>query len=195
MKKFILKVCGITALGIIGFALLLFTAFMIFSPATLADIAGGLGDDGNACALMYNQYNKSGDIKDLDAACLYALKTEDKALAVKYLGELCSKEDFFNYCAATEDKGEDYYDFICGKYVSALFVSDAFAALEQADALTKEYTAGCALRALAFSAVGASDSVTAASVKDKLAARLDSATSAEKTLIEQDIGRLTEFVG
>ena len=193
MKKFVFKVCGITALSIIGVMLVVFVAFLLFSPSTLAEFSDGVGDDKTACEYMYRQYKISGETTDLDKACVYALKSDDDALIVKYLGELTERSDFYTYCVSAV--GTEYYDFICGKYVSRLFLSDAAKAAEKAETLTLSYTRGCALRSLAFSSVSAGDKKTAEYISEKLNDRLTAAENVEKQLIEEDLGLLTEFVG
>ena len=110
MKKFVFKVCGITALSIIGVMLVVLVAFLLFTPSTLAEISDGVGDDKTASEYMYRQYKISGQTTDLDKTCVYALKSDDDTLIVKYLGELTERSDFYTYCVSTV--GTEYYDFI-----------------------------------------------------------------------------------
>lgn len=193
MKKFVLKVCGITLLALAAAASVAYILLALFSPVTLADFCGGLGDNGNACAYAYRQYGITGNIEDLDAACRYALKSENDENVVKYLGELSESEGFKDYCLNNEDLGADYYDFICAKYVSALYKTDRSLSLVKAKGLTERYTKGCALRSLVFSVTEGEDGEFADALIETLSEKLLSAAEGEKALIDNDIDLLREY--
>ena len=196
MKKFLLKVTGITLLSILALACIAYAALLIFTPVTLAKFYDGVGNYDKALVHAYEQYKRSEDLSDLDAACRYALKTGDKDKIGKYLEMLVDREDFYSYCLSDPELGAEYYDFICVKYVAALYDGGNENAAALANGLTKTYTATCPLRSIAVSATDKNDKTTAAAVKTFLKDRLNTAVDEkENALITADIGLIDEFLG
>ena len=196
MKRFLLKVVGITLAGILVFIGAAFAVLYIFTPRTLAGIYDGLGGYGAAASLMYKEYRSSDKISDLDATCRYALKHGDDEKIALYLGYMTKRADFEDYCNADEGLSVGYYDFLCSEYVVSAYKteSDTDGVILIADALTKTYGKGSALHALAVAVAVNSDKATAAKVRSAVAARADKAEGEEKLAIESDIEHLDEFL-
>ena len=190
MKKFVLKVIGISVLAIFTVVCLTYAAFMLFAPGFLADFHDGIGNYNKAASYAYKVYEKSGETSDLDKACKFALKTENDLVIVKYLSVLVDCDGFSDYCKEKYTFGDDYYDFMCGKYVCSLYLTEADkkAPCDKANAYSAAYTKNCALRALMFEAAEARDKETLKYIKELLSAR----TSSE--LIQSDIDKINELI-
>ena len=190
MKKFVLKVIGITVLAIFALACLTYAAFMLFAPGPLADFHNDIGNYNKATSYAYRHYEKTKNISDLDKACKFALKTENDLTIVKYLSVLVDDEGFVDYCEDSYAFGDDYYDFMCGEYVCSLYRTEGNkqSACDKANAYSANYRKNCALRALMFAAAEVKDKETLTYIKDLLSARTPS------ELLDSDIEKINELL-
>ena len=196
MTKFLLKVIGITLVGLLVAIGLVFTVLYVFTPKTLAEMCDGVGIYDGAVEFMYKQYGTTDNIKDLDTTCRYAIKGSDDKMMASYLGKLVEREDFLDYCKQNEGLSVDYYDFICGKYVASAYKTgaDLDGVLSRADNLTVVYGTGCALRSLAVAVIENGDRSAAEKVSAALIKRAENAVGAEKELIENDKELFDDFL-
>ena len=198
MKKFVLKIIGITLLAIFALACLTYSVFLIFAPGVLSDFHNGIGNYGKAAIYAYKQYDASKNIADLDKASKYAIKTGNDLTIVKYLSVLTENDDFYDYCINDEALGKGYYEFMCGKYVCSLYNTstgeDRKSAADKANALSVEYGKDCPMRALMFKVIEASDTATIEYIKQLDEARIAEATEDEKKIIESDIAIIDEIM-
>lgn len=197
MKKLILKTIGITVAFIFAFLLITYGVFALFLPSKTAKFYDGLGAHKTAARYMEKAYKRSGNMKDLDDTCLYALKTDDNGLIALYLGELFD-ENFQSFKAYSESKsqnGDDYFDFMAGRYVCALYKSsDGKSAVTEAFRLTLSYKNTCAVRSLIAEAVSANDKDTLKTIKTKLEETIVNFTEPEKEIANKDIAMIDLFL-
>lgn len=123
MKKLVLKTAGITLAVIIMIAGLIFGAFAIFSPKTLAKFFDGAGNYSLSVIFYEKQYNKTQDISDLYVLSVKLDDEKDAEKTQKYLAEFLSSEGVKDYCANFDNIGSGIktYDYLNGKYVCALY--------------------------------------------------------------------------
>lgn len=197
MKKLILKTIGITVAFIFAFLLIAYGVFALFLPSKTAKFYDGLGSYKTAVRYMERAYVKSGDIKDLDETCLYALKTDDNGLIALHLGELFGEnlQSFKVYSETKSQNGDVYFDFMAGRYVCALYKnSDGKNAVTESFRLTSDYNNKCAVRSLLVETISANDKDTAKAIKTKLEEAILNFTELEKEIANQDIAMIDLFL-
>lgn len=199
MKKLILKTIAITIGAVFLFVLIVYGVFALFFPTKTAKFYDGLGAYKTAARYMEKAYKKTGDIKDLDETCLYALKTDDNGLIASYLGELFGdkKDDFAEYAKTkTYNAADDYFDFMAGRYVSAMYNSgvEKNTVVTEAFRLTVTYKKQCAARSLLVESVSSKDTDTVTEIRSKLEEKSSVASEAEAEIIENDIDMIDLFL-
>lgn len=197
MKKLILKTIGITVAFIFAFLLIAYGVFALFLPSKTAKFYDGLGSYKTAVRYMERAYEKSGDIKDLDEACLYALKTDDNGLIALHLGKLFGEnlQSFRGYSESKSQNGDDYFDFMAGRYVCALYKnSDEKKAVTESFRLTFGYKSKCAVRSLLVETLSANDKDAVKAIKTKLEETIVNFTELEKEIANQDMVMIDLFL-
>lgn len=197
MKKLILKTIGITVAFIFAFLLISYGVFALFLPSKTAKFYDGLGAYKTAVRYMERAYEKSKDIKDLDETCLYALKTDDNGLIALHLGKLFGEnlQSFKTYAESKSQNGDDYFDFMAGRYVCALYnSSDGESAVTEAFRLTFSYENKCTVRSLIAEAISANDKDILKTIKTKLAEAVVNFTKPEKEIANKDIEMIDLFL-
>lgn len=136
MNKLVIKTILITLACAVGALAVVFGALCIFAPVT---VAGFFDDVGNYSASVFfyeKQYDKTGDIDDLDVLVLKAYGNSDTVRAEEYLEEMIEHEDFEEFCSgangANMSDKEYYYGYYAlsiaknGKIDKAISVSKDF---------------------------------------------------------------------
>lgn len=195
MRSYILKVIGITLLAIFAVLAIAYAIFMIFFPKEVATFYDGIGAYDNAVYYAYQNYQRTEDKNDLNTVCRYALKTGDNEKAIKYLDMLVD-DDFHEFCAQNETLGEDYYNFIVGRYVTLKYLNgeSANGCADLANDYTLVYRSDCALRAMMFSEVEKDDKSALNYLKGVITSRLGSLSGDERLLAQDDLNRINEFL-
>lgn len=196
MKKLVLKTIGITVGGILAVILIIYGIMALGFPKDLASFYDGLGKDKVAVKYMAKAYGRTGDIKDLDKTCLYAIKTGDNGLIAEYFEDLVFHDGFKNYCQ-TSEKGTEYYDFIASKFVSSSYAVNGAEndIVNKAFTLTDDYRNGSATYTLLRTVISSNpDKEVVALIQSKINEALPSYSEAGKTLAEKDLAIITEYL-
>ena len=106
MKKLIIKTSLITLASIIGALVITVGALCLFAPATMAGFFDDVGNDSASVFFYEKQYEKTGDIQDLDKLLVKVYAQKDNKLCEKYAKAMIEHKDFSKLSA--QDK-EYYY--------------------------------------------------------------------------------------
>ena len=119
LKKLVLKTIAFTLVGIILLGGILFGAFALFSPKTIASISEQLGSKSVAIHFYGLQYNKTGSTDDLGKYISVMGLDADAETLQKYSSELVAREDFEDFCKnngavlyGNEQNSAEYY-YLC----------------------------------------------------------------------------------
>lgn len=107
MKKLVIKTTLITLASIIGALIITVSALCLFAPATMAGFFDDVGNYSASVFFYEKQYEKSGDINDLDKLLLKVYAKGDTCKVEEYSKKIIHHEDFGGYSV---DKKEYYYD-------------------------------------------------------------------------------------
>lgn len=196
MKKLVLKTIGITVGAILAVILIIYGIMALGFPKDLASFHDGLGNDKVAVKYMAKAYGRTGDIKDLDKTCLYAIKTGDNGLIAEYFEDLVFHEGFKNYCE-TSEKGTEYYDFIASKFLSSSYAVNGVEndLVNKAFLLTDDYRSGSAAYTLLRTVMSSNpDKEVVALIQSKISEALPSYSESGKTLAEKDLAIISEYL-
>ncbi len=126
MKKLVIKTTLITLISTICALIITFGALCLFAPATVAGFFDGVGNYSASVFFYERQYEKSGDINDLDKLLVKVYGAKDYALSEKYSKMLIEHKHFDEFCqskpASTVSNVEYYY----GCYALSLAYNDNF---------------------------------------------------------------------
>ena len=155
MKKLVLKTVAITLASVIGALLLAFGCFALLSPGVLGKVFDGAGMYSASVFFYEKEYERTGDIDDLNRLVLTIDEDKDYALAEKYYKEIIEHKDFSKLCEVQTINGkvtakEYYYGNYAlsvannGKFSDALqigkeFVSDNYTAYNPLRVLIYDY--------------------------------------------------------
>ncbi len=196
MKKLVLKTIGVTVAAILAVVLIIYGIMALGFPKDLASFYDGLGNDKLAVSYMAKAYRRTGDIKDLDKTCVYAIKTGDNGLIAEHLEDLVFHEGFKNYCNNSQ-KGTEYYDFMASKFVSTSYAVSGLDndIVNKAFLLTGDYRNGCAAYTLLRTVISSNpirEVVTL--IQTKISEALPTYSEAGKTLAESDLAVISEYL-
>lgn len=121
MRKLVVKTICITLASVIGAFVIAFGATAIFAPAWLGGVFDGVGNYSASVFFYEKQYEKSGDIDDLDCLISKLNIEKDSSRAVKYFGKMVAHTDFDAFCNS-QNNGSDMSakEYYCGYYALAL---------------------------------------------------------------------------
>ncbi len=156
LKKLVIKTALITLASLLGAVILTYCALLIFAPKVLGNFFDGAGGYSASVFFYEKQYEKTGDIQDLNTLVLKLDIDDDKILAEKYYEKMVLHEDFDSFCQAQDQnngstKASDYYiGNYClllarnGKFDQALTLAteclkDGYSQLEPVRALIYKY--------------------------------------------------------
>lgn len=123
LNKLILKTASITLASIIAVSVLLFGAFWLFAPSTLAKAFNGLGNYSASIYFYKVQYDKTGSINDLSNLVINVNEKLDPEFAMENLGKLIMHADFDEFCKTQDEKGDSKIntaEYYYGKYATLL---------------------------------------------------------------------------
>ena len=106
MGRLVLKTAAITLASVIGVAALVFCAFVLFSPVTLARLSDNLNFYSAAVFFYEKQYSKTDSAEDLSALISVLDENSDSGRLAEYSRVMLEREDFSDYCA---DAGAKVY--------------------------------------------------------------------------------------
>ena len=149
---------AITLASVIGALLLAFACFALFSPGVLGKVFDGAGMYSASVFFYEKEYERTGDIDDLNRLVLTIDEDRDYALAEKYYKEIIAHKDFSKLCEVQTINGkitakEYYYGNYAlsvannGKFSEALQIGKEFA--------SDNYTAYNPLRVLIYDYISA----------------------------------------
>lgn len=118
MKKLVIKTSLITLASIIVALSAVFGAFCLFAPASVAVFFDGVGNYSASVFFYEKQYEKSGDILDLDALFIKSYGVKDYGRSERYLGELINHDNFESLLSKDDALSDKEYYYGC--YVLSL---------------------------------------------------------------------------
>lgn len=123
MKKLVIKTAVITLAVIIALVGLLFGAFCLFSPVTLAKFFDGAGNYSLSVTFYEKQYKKTQDLSDLYVLSVKLDQGKDAQKTERYLSVFLTTDGVNDYCKKYDDTNSVFttYEYLNGKYVCALY--------------------------------------------------------------------------
>ncbi len=123
MKKLVIKTAVITLAVIIALVGLLFGAFCLFSPVTLAKFFDGAGNYSLSVTFYEKQYKKTQDLSDLYVLSVKLDQGKDAQKTERYLSVFLTTDGVNDYCKKYDDTNNAFttYEYLNGKYVCALY--------------------------------------------------------------------------
>lgn len=123
MKKLVIKTAVITLAVIIALVGLLFGAFCLFSPVTLAKFFDGAGNYSLSVTFYEKQYKKTQDLSDLYVLSVKLDQGKDAQKTERYLSVFLTTDGVNDYCKKYDDTNSAVttYEYLNGKYVCALY--------------------------------------------------------------------------
>ena len=121
MKKLVIKTTCITLASLIVAFAIFFGAASLFAPGWVGGIFDGVGNYSASVFFYEKQYEKTGDIDDLNTLVLKIDIKNDSSRASKYFGKMVEHQDFEEFCNS-QDGGSDISaeEYYFGCYVLAL---------------------------------------------------------------------------
>ena len=121
MKKLVIKTTCITLASLIVAFALFVGAAILFAPGWVGGIFDGVGNYSASVFFYEKQYEKTGDIDDLNTLVLKIDIKNDSSRASKYFGKMVEHQDFKEFCNS-QDGGSDISakEYYFGCYVLAL---------------------------------------------------------------------------
>ena len=121
MKKLVIKTTCITLASLIVAFALFVGAAILFAPGWVGGIFDGVGNYSASVFFYEKQYEKTGDIDDLNTLVLKIDIKNDSSRASKYFGKMVEHQDFVEFCSS-QDGGSDISakEYYFGCYVLAL---------------------------------------------------------------------------
>ena len=131
MGKLILKTAAITLGIIVAVSVMAGAVFALAAPARAAQLCARMGMYGAACQLQCSEYNRKGNISELDKLVQYAVIAENHEMVVKYGSELVNREDFKEYASQIDQSSDadikgSYTDYIYGNLSVSLYEEGNF---------------------------------------------------------------------
>lgn len=122
MTKLVWKTITITLASILLACFLIFGAFALFSPITLAKFFDQTGSKKIALFFYEKQYEKTEDIEDLSRVVLKIDDNDNSLKSEKFLAKLINHADFNKFCSkqnvsSSAISAEEYY---YGRYAVVL---------------------------------------------------------------------------
>ncbi|MBE5734327.1 MAG: hypothetical protein E7347_04695 [Clostridiales bacterium] len=121
MKKLVVRTIWITLASVLGAFVIAFGATAIFAPDLMGRAFDGVGNYSASVFFYEKQYEKTGDIDDLDVLVSKINIKKDSSRAVKYFGKMVEREDFDAFCNSQNNgsnmSAKEYY---CGYYALSL---------------------------------------------------------------------------
>ena len=196
MKNLVIKTALITLASIIGVALVVMGALMIFAPKTIANFFDNLGMDNAALTFYEKQYDKTEEISDL-AIVIDKIDVDERPLDTeKYLLTMLSHNDYEAYLTETAKENfgstEKAREFYYGKLVlSRVNLSKFSDALNDAyEFYTKHggYTEGNPYRTILYT--------KGETLSDQYLKDLKSAIryKTPQTLVEKDVAEIDKII-
>lgn len=183
MKKLVIKTTLITLACLIGALVITISALCLFAPATMAGFFDDVGNYSASVFFYEKQYEKTGDIEDLDKLILKVDMAGDTVRTEKYVKQLIEHKDFNKFLMADR---EYYYGCYAlslarnGKFDDAVKVGQDFVS-------ENGYTALNPLRVLITDFV--TDNMTEQKVKLALAI-----TQTTNVSIEQNVYKVADLI-
>ena len=122
MKKLVIKTTCITLASLIVAFAIFFGAASLFAPGWVGGIFDGVGNYSASVFFYEKQYEKSGDIDDLNTLVLKIDIKNDSSRAAKYFGKMVEHQDFEEFCNSQDGGGSTIStnEYYFGCYVLAL---------------------------------------------------------------------------
>ena len=128
MGKLVFKTAAITLASVIGAAALLFCAFVIFSPVTLARLSDNLNLYSSAVFFYEKQFQKTDSSSDLSVLISRIDEKSDTERLGKYSAIMLERTDFSDYCdtVGAEEYGSALQaeEYFYGKFAVSGSVAD-----------------------------------------------------------------------
>ncbi|MBQ3492550.1 MAG: hypothetical protein IJA88_00410 [Clostridia bacterium] len=127
MKKLVIKTICITLASLIGAMIIAASATMLFAPAWVGRQFDGAGNYSASVFFYEKQYQKTGNVYDLNTLVLKLDIKNDSVRAEKYYSEILRHKDFSKivdgWKVSTTISANDYYN---GNYVLVLAENGKF---------------------------------------------------------------------
>lgn len=154
MKKLVIKTITITLASLIGALALAFGALVLFAPGYLGGVFDGAGNYSASVFFYEKQYERTGDINDLNTLVLKLDIDSDGERAEKYYSEIINHADFNGFCEnnTTDGNAISEKEYYYGNYALCLAKNGKFDnALDFAtQSVSEEYTAFSPMRVLIY---------------------------------------------
>ena len=127
MSKLVLKTAAVTLAAIIFLCALIFGAFVLFRPVSLARLFEGAGNDSAAAYFYIRSYEKTGDFSDLALLCEKIDEHDRAEDAAKYLSLFIENEKFADYCEEYDSKYSSAYsarEAAYGRLTVSIYLSE-----------------------------------------------------------------------
>lgn len=138
MKKLVVKTAIITLASLICTLLIAFGALAVCAPNYLGRVFDGTGNHSVAVFFYEKQFEKTGNVDDLNTLVLKLDVKSDSQKAEKYYKKIIEHSDFESLCQSQNSQNGliGAKDFYVGQYVLSLAYNGKF---EQAVAYSKDY--------------------------------------------------------
>ena len=127
LSKLVLKTAAVTLAAIIFLCALIFGAFVLFRPVSLARLFEGAGNDSAAAYFYIRSYEKTGDFEELALLCEKIDEHDMSEDAAKYLSLFIENEKFADYCEEYDAKYSSYYsarEAAYGRLTVSIYLSE-----------------------------------------------------------------------
>ena len=138
MKKLVVKTAIITLASLICTLLIAFGALAVCAPNYLGRVFDGTGNHSVAVFFYEKQFEKTGNVDDLNTLVLKLDVKSDSQKAEKYYKKIIEHSDFESLCQSQNSQNGlvGAKDFYVGQYVLSLAYNGKF---EEAVAYSKDY--------------------------------------------------------
>ena len=138
MKKLVVKTAIITLASLICTLLIAFGALAVCAPNYLGRVFDGTGNHSVAVFFYEKQFEKTGNVDDLNTLVLKLDVKGDSQKAEKYYKKIIEHSDFERLCQSQNSQNGliGAKDFYVGQYVLSLAYNGKF---EEAVAYSKDY--------------------------------------------------------
>jgi hypothetical protein len=138
LKKLVVKTAIITLASLICTLLIAFGALAVCAPNYLGRVFDGTGNHSVAVFFYEKQFEKTGNVDDLNTLVLKLDVKDDSQKAEKYYKKIIEHSDFESLCQSQNSQNGliGAKDFYVGQYVLSLAYNGKF---EDAVAYSKDY--------------------------------------------------------